>query len=79
MQSENLLDVSERIYHGIRDIETTRRQYDPLWKHPLILEALLCALRTNDDTHRKNFETICDLICPDFLSDIKSLTSFKLN
>lgn len=68
MKSEKLLDVSERILHGIRDTETVRHDFEVLWRYPLVLESLILMLRSHDETHHKNFEIICNFMCPEFLS-----------
>jgi hypothetical protein len=68
MELAHLLDVSEKIYDGIKDHNTLNWQFDPLWRHPILLETLLHMLRSNDDVYQDSFKTVCGLICPEFLS-----------
>jgi hypothetical protein len=69
MQIEDLLRVAEKINHGIWDRETTDSRFRPLWRYPFLLETFISALQASPhhDDYRRNFETVCSLLCPDFL------------
>lgn len=72
MQTEYLLNTSEKIYDGIRDVDTLQYQFVPLWDYPVVLEHFMLMLRNNDEDHQKSFETICLLLCPSFLDIVKT-------
>lgn len=77
MQNAYLLSTSEKIFDGIRDYDTVQSQFAPLWEYPVVLENFMLLLRHKDEDHRKSFETVCLLLCPDFLDMVKPWLDHK--
>jgi hypothetical protein len=70
---EDVLRIALKIDAGIRNHDTTRSMFGPLWQHPLLLENFIAMLRDNTEFHRVNFEIIANLLSPPFLEVAKKL------
>ncbi len=85
VKTDDLLFIVEKIDREIRDRDTTDSKYRPLWQHPFLLDTFkdFLEVRTcvrlghmsQDDLveRRKNFETVCRLLCPEFASIADSI------
>ena len=82
MTVDEFLFIIEKIDLEIRDGDTVQQIFQPLWKLPFLRETFKDLLEVQscvrlghmnqDDLaeHKKTFENVCRLLCPEFVSTL---------